>query len=96
MTTYEYLDCSDDDRRQPLIFIELLPFHRQIRLKRQYDQFTILQLSKHLKIGEGTLTDVENGKRRIPFHALERVKNYLYNEMYIDGVLQTGKEDYYG
>lgn len=96
MTTHEYLDCFDNDQKQPLIFIEMLPFHRKIRLKRQFDQLTILQLSKHLKVGEGTLTDVENGKRRIPSHALERVKSYLYDEMYIDGVLQTGEEDYYG
>lgn len=96
MTTYEYLDCSDDDRRQPLIFIELLPLHKQVRLKRLAENFTQPALAQMIGMGASTLCEYENGARVLPSKHIARMKSYLYDEMYVNGVLQTGKEHYYG
>lgn len=82
--------------KQVLIFPDTFPLFKALRLKRQADGFTQVQLANMLGMGQSTLNMVELNKKRIPLKCLERVKSYLYNEMYIDGVLQTGEEHYYG
>ncbi|WP_231834332.1 helix-turn-helix domain-containing protein [Bacillus subtilis] len=91
MTTHEYFDF---DQKQPLIFPEMLPLHKALRLKRVADGFTQTQLATMLGCGVSTINEVEKGKRRIPYKCLEKAKRYLYEEFYIDGVLQTKDEHY--
>lgn len=67
---------------EPLILIDELPFHRQIKLKRVHDGFTLAELAVVIGCCTTTLSEVENNRRRLPYKYLERMKNYLYREMY--------------
>jgi transcriptional regulator with XRE-family HTH domain len=71
-----------ENNKQPIIDAAFLPIHRQLKLKRIHDDFTQTELAALIGCGLSTLSEIENGRRRIPYKYLERVKNYLYCEMY--------------
>lgn len=70
--------------KEPIIDAISLPIHRQLKVKRVTDNFTQAELATMLGMGISTLSEIENGKRRIPYKHIELVNSYLYNEMYDD------------
>ncbi|MGX9162015.1 hypothetical protein [Priestia megaterium] len=77
-----------DDYKQPLIFLEALPLHRLLAIKVSQDGLRQYELAEIIGCSSGTISEVLKGKRRIPVKSIGRAKDYLYNDHYIDGVLQ--------
>ncbi len=73
-----------EDNKQPILDAGSLPIHRQLKVKRVHDNFMQTELAAIIGCGVSTLSEIENGRRRIPYKYLERVKQYLYCEMYHD------------
>lgn len=76
------------DNLQPLIFFDTMNFGEIMKLKRVHDRLTQLQLAEIIGCGYTTISEVETGKKRPPYKYLEAMKDYLYHDHYIDGVLQ--------
>lgn len=68
-------------QQKVLIFPDSLPLHKQLRLKRHYDELSQPELAEKLGMGVSTLSEVENGRRRIPYKHLQNVKEYLFKEL---------------
>lgn len=73
-----------NDYREPLIFPCDLPLHKQLRLKRLYDEFSQPELAAIIGCGVTTICEVENGNRRISPMYLEKIRSYIFNECYKD------------
>ncbi|WP_312096089.1 helix-turn-helix transcriptional regulator [Niallia sp.] len=73
-----------EDNKHPILDAGCLPIHRQLKVKRVHDNFNQSELAAIIGCGVSTLSEIENGRRRIPYKYLERVKQYLYCEMYWD------------
>ncbi|WML40755.1 helix-turn-helix transcriptional regulator [Neobacillus sp. OS1-2] len=73
-----------ENNKEPIIDAGSLPINRQIKVKRVHDNFTQTELAEMLGMGVSTLSEIENGHRRIPYKYREKVENYLYREMYYD------------
>ncbi|WP_191560679.1 helix-turn-helix domain-containing protein [Metabacillus idriensis] len=67
-----------------LVDCDGLPLHRCLKIKRVHDNFTQIELAAILGMGASSLSEVEKGKRRVPYKYRQRVENYLYHEMYHD------------
>ncbi|WP_445486429.1 helix-turn-helix domain-containing protein [Niallia sp. 03133] len=67
-----------------LVYCDGLPLHRCLKIKRVHDNFNLTELAAILGMGVSTLSEIENNRRRVPYKYLERVKSYLYHEMYHD------------
>lgn len=76
------------DIKRVMIFPELLPLHQKLRAKRLFEGFTLEEASEILDCSPSTLSLVENGKRRIPLKSIEKVKQYLFQDVYIDKQLR--------
>ena len=70
------------ETKDPLVFAFELPVYRQLAVKQVHDGFSSTELAKLLGMGLSTLSEIKNGRRRISYKYLERVKQYLYCEMY--------------
>ncbi|WP_040205128.1 helix-turn-helix domain-containing protein [Neobacillus jeddahensis] len=87
MVTQEEIDSllrALENNKQPIVDAGSLPINRQIKVKRVHDNFNQTELANILGMGVSTLSEVENGRRRIPYKYREKVENYLYREMYSD------------
>jgi DNA-binding XRE family transcriptional regulator len=73
-----------ENNLQPIVDAGSLPIHRQLKIKRIHDNFIQKELAEILGMGISTLSEIENGRRRIPYKYHEKVQNYLYREMYFD------------
>ncbi|MFE0620061.1 helix-turn-helix domain-containing protein [Priestia aryabhattai] len=82
----EILIRAMENNKQPIVDAGSLPIHRQLKVKRVYDNFTQTELAEKIGMGVSTLSEIENGHRRIPYKYREKVENYLYREMYFDKV----------
>jgi hypothetical protein len=80
----ESLQRAMENNKHVVMIPDTLPIHRQLKVKRVYCGFTLVELASILGMGVSTLSEVENAKRRIPYKYLERVKSFLYNEEYED------------
>lgn len=72
------------DLKQVLVHCDGMPLHRCIKIKRVHDNFNQTELAAILGMGVSTLSEVESGKRKVPYKYRQRVENYLYHEMYHD------------
>jgi transcriptional regulator with XRE-family HTH domain len=68
--------------KDPLVFARDLPMNRQLAVKQVHDGFSSTELASLLGMGLSTLSDIKSGRRRISYKYLDRVKQYLYCEMY--------------
>ncbi|WNF37187.1 helix-turn-helix transcriptional regulator [Bacillaceae bacterium IKA-2] len=68
-----------------IVFLEQLPLHRQLKVKRVVDNLTSTFLAKYLQMGISTLSDIEAGRRKIPFKHLRKIEDYLYHQYWFDG-----------
>lgn len=68
-----------------IVFIDDLPMHRQLKVKRVADNLSSTFLAVHLKMGLSTLSDIEAGRRRIPLKHKKKIEDYLYREYWFDG-----------
>jgi len=68
--------------KHALVYCDGLPLHRQLKIKRVHDNFNQTELAAILGMGVSTLSEIENGRRRIPYKYQKRVEDYLYHEMY--------------
>lgn len=75
---------ESENNKEPIIDATCLPIHRQLKIKRVHDNFNQTELAAILGMGVSTLSEIENGRRRIPCKYREKVENYLYREMYSD------------
>ncbi|MFC0274953.1 helix-turn-helix domain-containing protein [Metabacillus herbersteinensis] len=75
---------ATENNKDVLVFPNDLPIHRQVKVKRIHDNFTLIELATILGCGVSTLSEIENNKRRIPYKHRERLNRYLYQEMYYD------------
>lgn len=87
MNTYEELDSLmvEQHYKQVTVDLELLPLHRQLKVKRVADNLSSTFLAQHLKMGLSTLSDIETGRRRIPLKHKTKIEDYLYREFWFDG-----------
>ena len=70
------------DIKEPLIFPDVLPLHKQLRLKRYQDEFSQPELAAIIGCGITTVSEIESGKRRIPYKYMDRVRDYVFHEQY--------------
>jgi transcriptional regulator with XRE-family HTH domain len=84
MITQEERESLIRANKQALVYCDGLPIHRQLKIKRVHDNFNQTELAAILGIGVSTLSEIENGRRRIPYKYKKRVEDYLYHEMYHD------------
>lgn len=79
---------NNKDILQPLIFPEALSLRKLLKLKRIHDELTQAQVAEIIGCSGSTVSEIETGTRNIPYKYLEAVKQYIYEDYYIDGVLQ--------
>lgn len=71
------------DIKEPLIFPETLPLHKQLRLKRYQDEFSQPELANIIGCCSTTISEIESGNRRIPHKYLGKVRDYVFHEQYV-------------
>lgn len=71
-----------NDFKEPLIFPNVLPLHKQLRLKRLYDHFSQPELAAIIGCCSTTVSEIEAGKRRIPRKYMDKVRDYVFHEQY--------------
>lgn len=71
------------DIKEPLIFPETLPLHKQLRLKRHQDEFNQAELAAIIGCSMTTMSEIEAGRRRIPYKYLDKVRDYVFHEQYV-------------
>ena len=79
---------NNRDILHPLIFPEALSLRKLLKLKRVHDELTQGQVAEIIGCGCSTISEIETGARNIPFRYVEAIKQYIYEDYYIDGVLQ--------
>ncbi|MEH7035633.1 helix-turn-helix transcriptional regulator [Priestia megaterium] len=75
------------DTKHALIFPDMLPSHKQLRLKRAHDSLTLIQLSEVTGVPKTTLSEIECGRRIIPRKHKVAIEDYLYHQYWSDGKL---------
>lgn len=89
---YEYMSVRElaydiDDytyHKEPLIWLYDMYDNELLKIKRIADGFNQTELSNILGMGISTLSEIETGRRATPKIHLERIKSYMYDEVYED------------
>jgi hypothetical protein len=66
------------DNREVLIFPDMLPIGKQIRLKRCFHEMTLPELAEMLHMGASTISEIENAHRSVPRKHKEKIEWFLY------------------
>ncbi|PKG21860.1 helix-turn-helix domain-containing protein [Niallia nealsonii] len=81
-------------QRGLLINLDKLPMHKQIAIKRVHDGLSQTRLAEMLGLCDSSaLSRIEYGRRAIPIRIMENLEKYLYEETYLDGILQESGEN---
>lgn len=62
------------------IHADKLPLHKQLRLKRLYQEKSQSELAEMFNMGGTMLCEIETGKRNIPWKYRKAVEEYLYDD----------------
>jgi transcriptional regulator with XRE-family HTH domain len=89
-----YVEDPDDimsifnAQKSVLVFVDTLPIHKQIKLKRIHDNLSQKALGDIVRLKASTVSLIETGQRLIPKNRYKEFEAYLYEDVYSDGVLQ--------
>ena len=70
------------DIKEPLIFPNMMPLHKQLRLKRYQDEFSQPELAAMIGCCTTTISEIEAGRRRIPHKYMGKIRDYVFHEQY--------------
>lgn len=89
-----YVEDPDDimsifnAQKSVLVFLDTLPIHKQIKLKRIHDNLSQEALGKIVRLQASTISLIETGQRLLPKSRYKEFEAYLYEDVYSDGILQ--------
>jgi len=80
---------------EPMIILseECREIGELLRIKRVADDMTISDLSKVLKLSNGTISEIENCKRDVPRGKEKVIEDYIYRQLYRGGELEFSMVD---
>ncbi|MEV5114448.1 helix-turn-helix transcriptional regulator [Peribacillus frigoritolerans] len=73
------------DINEVLVFMDVLPIHRALRVKRAHDCLSLVQLSAAIGVPKTTLSEIECNRRPIPRKHKAAIEEYLYHQYWSEG-----------
>lgn len=78
-------DFYNKEVKRPLVFLEALPMHKLLYIKRMAEGLSQVDLANVLNCSVTMVSYMERGIKRPPLKSLAALDRYLYEDIYKDG-----------